>query len=111
MRSLGGCAVSDLDDAPGRPPRTETYAEHAPLVPAFAADVDRAAVQADELLRQAEPDAQAAARPIERLRRLIEELEDPSELVGRQADAGVAHRQAHVAVRPARLDFTDPVVV
>ena len=58
------------------------------------ARLDAAAVQLDDAAHQREADAEAAARAIERALALREEVEDPRQQLGRDADAGVRARGA-----------------
>ncbi len=62
----------------------------------------------DERPYEAEPDAEAALRPGQRLRRLREEIEDPLEKVRRDPVAVVPHAQDRLAALFTRLTQTCP---
>ena len=66
-----------------------------------ACRADGAAVQIDESLHQAQADAQAPLRAVERAVGLSEQIEDVGQQLGRNTDAGVAHPQhRRVALQP-----------
>ena len=67
----------------------------------LALDPDPAAVQLDEPLREREPEAGPLALLDARLG-LLELLEDPLVVLGRDARAGVGDRDPHLAVDPRR---------
>ena len=58
-------------------------------------------MQLHEALHERQPETQAAARAIEALRLLHEEIEDAREQVGADALAGVAHAQHRPSAPPA----------
>src|SRR5690606_8916006 len=62
----------------------------------LALDVDRAAVQLDELFRKRKPDTGAAMFPRQRGVGLIESVENVRQLFGRHSLAGVAHLDERV---------------
>ena len=65
--------------------------------PSLCADT-RSAVQRDQVLHQREADAQAALRAIGRARRLLEQVEDPRQHLGGDADPVVLHGQDQLPV-------------
>ena len=64
-----------------------------------ARDRDAAAVQRDQLVHQRQPDARSLVRARARASHAVEALEHVRQLLGRDADAGVAHRQLDVDAR------------
>ena len=58
----------------------------------------KAAVQLDELLHQRQAEPQAAARTVERLRFLYEQLENAVAQLASDAFAGIAHTEQRVVV-------------
>ena len=65
--------------------------ELAALADTGTADFQRAAVHLRQRLRERQADAEPGRRPLQRGVDLREHLEDPSELIGGDADAGVPH--------------------
>ena len=88
---LGRCGCGFL--AVGRPLFDERQAHHelAPLPGAGARNRDRAVVQLDQASNERQPDPEPAARAIERMVGLNEEIEDLVLHLGCDADAGVLH--------------------
>ena len=78
----------------------QVHRELAAAPPPRARRRDGAAVQLDEPLHQRQPEAEAPARAVERLRLLHEQIEDALQQVGPDALAGIPHAQHGVAVGP-----------
>ena len=73
----------------------------------LAVDPDPAAVQLDEPLRERKPEAGALAL-LDACLGLLELLEDPLLILGRDAGTGVGDRDPHLAVDPRRAHVDGP---
>src|SRR2546423_11562284 len=82
--------------AVARRTRRQVDAELASLIDARALGRNRPAVELGEPPYERQPDAEAAARPVERLLALDEEIEDPRQQVGVDALSVVAHAELRV---------------
>ena len=101
---IGGVGPAVAGAAPGRHrggPRAasgrRTRSSRAAPGPG-AARLDAAAVQPDERSHDGQPEPEPALRSIQRLPLLHEQVEDPRQHLGADADAGVAHDDQHAAV-------------
>ncbi len=69
-----------------------------------ARDLDRAAVQRDQLLDEREPDPRALVAAAARALHAVEAIEDPRQLVGGDPDPRVRHRQLDAGAPPGERD-------
>ena len=98
--SAGARAVADAARPAGAPSRAGCATRERRCRAELAVDRRRAAVQLDQLLHQRQPDAGALVRAAARALDAVEALEHARQLVGRDADAGVAHAAARRGRRP-----------
>ena len=110
-RGGDGANIESVLDSPIRPRRGQharkANRELGAATGAGARSDDLAAVQPDQSAYHAEPEAHAALRPVEGLRRLREGFEDRGENLGADADARIDDAQdGGVAVRDRHLDAT-----
>src|SRR4029079_5291981 len=91
VASMGMRDAIGLDDR-----KRQAHDERRPMAFAGAFRTDRPAVQLDELLRDREPESEAAVRASRRAVALREAAENVRQEVGRYADAGVADRDLDV---------------
>src|SRR5215471_621253 len=76
-------------------------------LPGLALDPDAAAVELDQPFREREPEPGAVAL-LEADFRLLELLEDPLVVLGRDSRPGIRHGHEHLAVHPRRGDADVP---
>ena len=107
MRSgltAGASAATSLGARPGLCVRVdgEGHRELASRTVALTVNVDRAAVERDQIAHECQADAESRLRPLQRYIALHEHVEDLRQHVRRDADSGIANPNAHLIRRLRR---------